>query len=105
MPTVALALGSGGARGYAHIGAIQELEARGYEITSIAGTSMGAMVGGLYATGNLEEFADWIVNVYTPTRKNANMSYTICQWPDHMTLYNIPLERRQQIAKNIREKI
>jgi len=63
MPTVALALGSGGARGYAHIGAIQELEARGYEITSIAGTSMGAMVGGLYATGNLEEFADWVTKL------------------------------------------
>lgn len=63
MPTVALALGSGGARGYAHIGAIQELEARGYEITSIAGTSMGAMVGGLYATGNLEEFAEWVTKL------------------------------------------
>ena len=55
-------------------------------------------------TYGLEEFADWIVNVYTPTRKNANMSYTICQWPDHMTLYNIPLERRQQITQNIRAK-
>jgi hypothetical protein len=55
-------------------------------------------------TYGLEEFADWIVNVYTPTRKNAKMSFTICQWPDHMTLYNIPLERRQQIVSNIRSK-
>jgi len=63
MPTVALTLGSGGARGYAHIGAIRELEARGYEITSISGTSMGAMVGGLYAAGHLEEFADWVTKL------------------------------------------
>ena len=44
---VALALGSGGARGYAHIGVIQVLEERGYEIVSVAGSSMGAAVGGL----------------------------------------------------------
>lgn len=55
-------------------------------------------------TYGLEEFADWIVNVYTPTRKNARMSYTICQWPEHMTLYNIPLKQRQKIAKKIRKK-
>ena len=47
---VALALGSGGARGYAHIGVIQVLEERGYDIVSIAGTSMGAVIGGLHAT-------------------------------------------------------
>ena len=46
---VALALGSGGARGYAHIGTIQVLEERGYEIVAVAGTSMGAVIGGLYA--------------------------------------------------------
>ena len=63
MPTVALALGSGGARGYAHIGAIRELEARGFKITSVSGTSMGAMVGGLYASGHLEEFADWVTHL------------------------------------------
>ncbi len=56
---VALALGSGGARGYAHIGVIEELEARGYEITTIAGTSMGALVGGLHAAGRLDEFSAW----------------------------------------------
>ena len=50
---VALVLGSGGARGYAHIGVIEELEARGYEITCIAGCSMGAVVGGIYAAGKL----------------------------------------------------
>jgi NTE family protein len=56
---VALALGSGGARGYAHIGVIEALRARGYQIVGIAGSSMGAMVGGLQAAGRLDEFADW----------------------------------------------
>ncbi|WP_173922505.1 patatin-like phospholipase family protein [Agromyces sp. Marseille-P2726] len=57
---VALALGSGGARGYAHIGVIQVLEERGYEIVSVAGSSMGAAVGGLYAAGALPEYTDWV---------------------------------------------
>jgi NTE family protein len=56
---VALALGSGGARGYAHIGVIHELEDRGYHIVGIAGSSMGALVGGLQAAGRLDEYADW----------------------------------------------
>ena len=56
---VALALGSGGARGYAHIGVIDELRDRGYDIVGIAGSSMGALVGGLQAAGKLDEFADW----------------------------------------------
>jgi NTE family protein len=56
---VALALGSGGARGYAHIGVINELRVRVYEIVGIAGSSMGALVGGLQAAGALDEFADW----------------------------------------------
>lgn len=57
---VALALGSGGARGYAHIGAIRELEARGHEIVAISGSSMGAVVGGMYAAGKLDEFEAWV---------------------------------------------
>lgn len=56
---VALALGSGGARGYAHIGVINELRSRGYEIVGAAGSSMGALVGGLYAAGALDDFAAW----------------------------------------------
>jgi NTE family protein len=56
---VALALGSGGARGYAHIGVIEALQARGYDIVGVTGSSMGAMVGGLHAAGRLDEFADW----------------------------------------------
>jgi NTE family protein len=58
-PRVALALGSGGARGYAHIGVIEALRTRGFEIVGITGSSMGAMVGGLHAAGRLDEFADW----------------------------------------------
>ncbi len=57
---VALALGSGGARGYAHIGVIEVLEERGYEIVSVAGTSMGAVVGGLHAAGRLEAYTEWV---------------------------------------------
>lgn len=56
---VALALGSGGARGYAHIGVINELNDRGYEVVGVSGSSMGALVGGLHAAGKLDEFADW----------------------------------------------
>jgi NTE family protein len=58
-PRVALALGSGGARGYAHIGVINELHERGYDIVGISGSSMGALVGGLQAAGKLDDFADW----------------------------------------------
>ncbi|WP_277499777.1 patatin-like phospholipase family protein [Nocardioides sp. ChNu-99] len=56
---VALALGSGGARGYAHLGAIHEIRARGGEIVTIAGTSMGALVGGLAAAGRDDDFLAW----------------------------------------------
>lgn len=60
---VALALGSGGARGYAHIGVINELQARGHEIVSVAGSSMGAVVGGALAAGQLEAFTDWVLGL------------------------------------------
>jgi NTE family protein len=56
---VALSLGSGGARGYAHIGVINELRDRGHQIVGIAGSSMGALVGGLEAAGKLDEYATW----------------------------------------------
>ena len=60
---VALVLSSGGARGLAHIGAIEELEKHDYHITSIAGCSMGALIGGVYAAGKLEEFRAWMKTV------------------------------------------
>ncbi|MBP1593172.1 MAG: patatin-like phospholipase family protein [Dysgonamonadaceae bacterium] len=61
--TVSLVLSSGGARGVAHIGVIEELERQGFKITSIAGSSMGALVGGVYASGNLPVFRDWMCNI------------------------------------------
>lgn len=62
---VALVLSSGGARGYVHIGAITELLEQGYEITSVAGTSMGALVGGMYAAGRLDEVSQWMRSLGT----------------------------------------
>lgn len=60
---VALVLSSGGARGLAHIGAIEELESNGYHISSIAGCSMGALIGGVYATGKMNEFREWMKTI------------------------------------------
>lgn len=60
---VALVLSSGGPRGWAYIGAIEELERRGYRITSIAGTSIGSLVGGIYAAGKLSEIKEWLFSL------------------------------------------
>lgn len=60
---VALVLSSGGARGFAHIGAIEELLEQGFEISSIAGTSMGALIGGMFAAGKLKEVAEWMFSL------------------------------------------
>ena len=60
---IALSLGSGGARGYVHIGVIDELRARGHEVVAIAGTSMGALVGGLEAAGKLQDYAEWVTTL------------------------------------------
>jgi NTE family protein len=59
-PRISLVLGSGGARGLAHIGIIQRLEEQGYEIASIAGCSMGALVGGIHAAGRLQSYREWV---------------------------------------------
>ena len=61
--SVALVLGSGGARGLAHIGAIEALEERGYTITSIAGCSMGSIIAGMYAAGELKKAKEWFLSV------------------------------------------
>lgn len=60
---VALALSSGGAKGYAHIGAIKAIEETGAKITSVAGTSMGALIGGLYAAGKLDAAYSWLKTI------------------------------------------
>lgn len=61
--SVSLVLGSGGARGLAHIGVIAELEARGYRIASIAGCSIGALIGGIYAAGKLDAYTEWVSEI------------------------------------------
>ncbi len=61
--SVSLVLGSGGARGMAHIGVIEVLVERGYQISEISGSSVGALVGGIYAKGNLPEFKNWICDL------------------------------------------
>ena len=57
---ISLVLGSGGARGYAHIGVIEELLVQGFHIESIAGSSMGALVGGVHAAGKLDQYRNWV---------------------------------------------
>ena len=56
---VSLVLGSGGARGHAHIGVIRALEERDVNILNIAGTSMGSLIGGIYAAGELDTYTEW----------------------------------------------
>ncbi len=58
--TVSLVLGSGGARGLAHIGVIKVLEEQGWQIGAIAGSSMGALIGGFYAAGRLDDYTEWV---------------------------------------------
>ncbi len=60
MKTVSLVLGSGGARGLAHIGVIHWLEKHDYKIRSVAGSSIGALIGGIYAAGKLDEYEQWV---------------------------------------------
>ena len=75
---IALVLGSGGARGYAHIGVIEELESRGYDIACIAGCSMGAVVGGVYAAGKLDLYRDWIQSLdYLDVLRLVDVSFRL----------------------------
>ncbi|QXI27169.1 patatin-like phospholipase family protein [Pseudomonas vanderleydeniana] len=75
---VALVLGSGGARGYAHIGVIEEIERRGYEVACIAGCSMGAVVGGIYAAGKLDEYRNWIESLdYLDVLRLVDVSFRL----------------------------
>jgi NTE family protein len=62
--TVSLVLGSGGARGLAHIGVIEFLEANGFEVQCLAGSSMGALVGGIYAAGKLDVYTQWVSELH-----------------------------------------
>lgn len=74
--TVALCLGSGGARGYTHIGVIDELVARGYDITAISGCSIGALVGGFYCADKLEDYRQWVLSLtYFDVLKLLDISF------------------------------
>ncbi|HDO26967.1 MAG TPA: patatin, partial [Bacteroidetes bacterium] len=57
---VALVLSSGGSKGLAHIGAINVLEKNGFEITSVSGSSIGSVIGGIYAMGELPRYTEWV---------------------------------------------
>ncbi|MEA1988470.1 MAG: patatin-like phospholipase family protein [Pseudomonadota bacterium] len=74
--TVSLILGSGGARGLAHIGVIRWLEEHNYQINFISGSSMGALIGGVYATGKLDEFEKW----FTQLSSTDILSLTDIAW-------------------------
>ena len=77
---VSLVLSSGGARGIAHIAIIDELIAREYEIVSVAGTSMGAFVGGVYASGNLELLKEWMYTLKPVTLLNCSIFIQLTDW-------------------------
>ncbi|REG85792.1 patatin-like phospholipase family protein [Marinomonas pollencensis] len=57
--TVSLVLGSGAARGNAHIGVIQAIEDHGYEIVGLSGCSIGSIIGGVFAAGKIHEYSEW----------------------------------------------
>lgn len=61
--SVSLVLGSGGARGLAHIGIIHYLEEQGFKIESITGCSIGALIGGIHAAGKLDEYEKWVKEI------------------------------------------
>lgn len=62
-PQIALALGAGAAKGLAYIGVIEELDRRGYRIAALSGSSMGALIGGIYAAGKLDVYRDWVCSL------------------------------------------
>jgi NTE family protein len=76
MKNVALALASGGPRGFAYIGAIEELQARGYKITSVSGTSAGSLVGGIFAAGGLQAFKEWLYSL-DPVKVMTLMDFSL----------------------------
>jgi len=98
MRKAAVVLSSGSARGLAHIGALEELEARGYEITSIAGCSMGSLIGGMYASGKLEEFKEWMKSI-TFKKMFSLADFTLS--PNHMVKGKRIIQALEQIAPDV----
>lgn len=94
-PDVALVLGAGGARGLAHIGVIHALQAQGYRIKTIAGSSMGALVGGVFGMGELDTYAEWVSSL-----DQADV-FRLLDW----TLAGGGLIRGDKIVRKLRELI
>ena len=92
---VALALSSGGPRGFAYIGALEVLAERGYEVTAVAGTSMGALVGGIYAAGHLAEFKTWLLSL------NTRKVFSLVDWSLSMS----HLVKGEKIIEAIKEVV
>lgn len=93
--SVSLVLGSGGARGLAHIGAIRALEERGFRIESIAGSSMGALVGGMHAAGRLDDYAEWV------SKLEQSDVFKLVDW----TLSGGGLIRGDRIIKRLKDMV
>lgn len=92
---VALALSSGGPRGFAYIGALEVLQERGYEVTAVAGTSIGALVGGVYAAGRLTEFKEWLLSL------NTRKVFSLVDWSLSMS----HLVKGEKIIEAIKEVV
>ena len=92
---VALALSSGGPRGFAYIGALEVLQERGYDITAVSGTSIGALVGGVYAAGHLAEFKEWLLSL------NARKVFSLVDWSLSMS----HLVKGEKIIEAIKEVV
>ena len=95
MKKVALALSSGGPRGFAYIGAIEELLSRGYENSSVAGASAGSLIGGIYAAGGLDAFKEWLYGL-DPVKIIALMDFSISK--NHLV-------KGDRIIKVIKERV
>lgn len=93
--TISLVLGSGGARGLAHIGAIRALEERGLRIESIAGSSMGALVGGMHAAGRLDDYSEWV------SKLEQSDVFKLVDW----TLSGGGLIRGDRIIKRLKDMV
>src|SRR5262245_65101159 len=79
-PRLALALSGGGARGMAHVGALRALEEAGLPVDAIAANSIGAVVGGVYATGRTASELEEVVRDRKSTRLNSShlgISYAV----------------------------
>ena len=92
---VALALSSGGPRGFAYIGALEVLQERGYEVSAVAGTSIGALVGGVYAAGHLTEFKEWLLSL------NTRKVFSLVDWSLSMS----HLVKGEKIIEAIKEVV